>query len=60
MNTQYDVLKHNTEVSCLTIEEILECAKGFEGRLPEGWMKIANALELRIRQRLFNSSERLA
>jgi hypothetical protein len=31
--------------SSLTTDEILDCAKDFEGQLPEGWMKIVYAVQ---------------
>jgi hypothetical protein len=35
----------------LTTDEVLDCAKDFEGRLPEGWMKIVESVNTRLREK---------
>lgn len=35
----------------LTTDEVLDCAKDFEGRLPEGWMKIVESVNTRLQEK---------
>ena len=35
----------------LTTDEVLDCAKDFEGRLPEGWMRIVEAVNTRLQEK---------
>lgn len=37
--------------SALTLDEVLDCAKDFEGQLPQGWMKIVEAVDARLREK---------
>jgi hypothetical protein len=39
------------EWTSLSTDEILNCAKDFEGQLPEGWMKIVYAAETLLREK---------
>jgi len=39
------------EWSGLTLDELLELSQPFEGELPEGWMKLASAIEAKLKEK---------